>query len=195
MASAEVGPQLVSEPALQVAQAGPTSANGRPTALHAVLDSSTLKRAYSCFPSGVVSICAHDGAEPIGIVASSFTAVSIDPPLVAFCIQNDSTTWPKLEALPRLGLSILGESHALACRQLARKNGDRFGGLNFSTTDEGAIFIDGASAAIDCSLEDQLPAGDHRIVLLRVISLSASPTVAPLIFHASNFGALRQVPA
>jgi flavin reductase (DIM6/NTAB) family NADH-FMN oxidoreductase RutF len=161
----------------------------------ATLDSGTLRRAYSCFPSGVVSICALDGDQPVGLVASTFTAVSIDPPLVSICIQNDSTTWPKLEALPRLGLSILGETHHLACRQLSRKNGDRFDGLNLSTTDEGAIFIDDATLTIDCSLEAQLPAGDHRIVLLRVLSLTARPTIAPLVFHASSFAALRQMVA
>ncbi|MGF7238465.1 MAG: flavin reductase family protein [Frankia sp.] len=159
------------------------------------LDARVLRQAYACFPSGVVSICGLVNTEPVGLVASSFTTVSIDPPLVSFCIQNDSTTWPRLQPLPRLGLSVLGEAHDAACRQMSAKAGDRFAGLVFETTPEGAIFIDGAPAWIECSIEDELPAGDHRIVLLRVLALTVSPAVAPLVFHGSRFASLRQLAA
>lgn len=159
------------------------------------LDPSTLRQAYACFPSGVVSVCAMAGTEPVGFVASSFTSVSMDPPLVSFCIQNDSTTWPRLEGLPRLGVSVLGEAHGVACRQLARKTGDRFAGLDVHVGSGGALFIDGASAWIECGIEEQVPAGDHRIVLLRVLALVARPAVAPLVFHGSAFAGLRQMVA
>jgi flavin reductase (DIM6/NTAB) family NADH-FMN oxidoreductase RutF len=153
----------------------------------AELDAEALRTAYSCFPSGVVAICGEFGGQPVGLVASSFTTVSLDPPLVSFCIQHTSETWPVLLGLPRLGLSVLGATHDIACRQLARKDGDRFAGLSTTVTDQGAVFIDGAAAHLECSVFDELPAGDHRIVLLRIAALSARPTVAPLVFHARTF--------
>lgn len=85
-----------------------------------------LRRAFGCFPSGVTAVCALVDGEPVGMAASSFTSVSVSPPLVSVCIQNISSTWPKLRRRPRLGLSVLAEGHDAACARLASKDGDRF---------------------------------------------------------------------
>jgi len=156
-------------------------------------DAGQLRAAYSCFPTGVVAICGEREGAPIGLVASSFTTVSLDPALVSFCVQHTSETWPLLAELPRLGLSVLGAGHDAACRQLAAKKGDRFAGLGTTTSEDGAVFIDDATAHLECSLFDVLPAGDHAIVLLQVIALSARPTVAPLVFHASTFMSVQPI--
>src|SRR5918997_4998820 len=73
-------------------------------------DPQELRRAYGCFPSGVTAICTLVDGAPDGMAASSFTSVSLDPPLVSVCVQNTSTTWPRLRHLPRLGVSVLAES-------------------------------------------------------------------------------------
>ena len=158
-----------------------------------VLDRTALRRLYGCFPSGVVAVCAEGPDGPVGLAASSFSSVSIDPPLVSFCIQNTSTTWPKLATLPRLGVSVLGSAHSAVCLQLSKKDGDRFAGLATSTTADGAVFVDGSPAQLDCSVESLLPAGDHEIVLLRVHAARALPEDEPLVFHASAFRQLVRV--
>jgi len=91
-------------------------------------DARALRDVYACFPSGVTALCALLDGVPVGIAASSFTTVSITPPLVSVCIQRNSTTWPLLQAAPRIGVSVLGELHGKVCRQLAAKTGDRFEG-------------------------------------------------------------------
>ncbi|MEV0685284.1 flavin reductase family protein [Nocardia sp. NPDC050378] len=146
-----------------------------------------LRAAYGCFPSGVTAVCALRDNQPVGIAASSFVAVSMEPPLVAVCVQHTSTTWPRLADRPRLGLSILGADHDAACRQLASKNGDRFAGLDWSATDDGAIFLHEAATWLDCSIQQTVPAGDHDIVLLRVEAIEIHEGVGPLVFHASTF--------
>ncbi len=151
------------------------------------LDQDTLRRAYGTFPSGVVAIAAQIDGERVGLAASSFVSVSIDPPLVAFCIQNTSSTWPRLAAAPHLGISVLGEAHDVAVRTLAAKTGDRFAGLTTSTSDDGAVFVEGASAWLDTTVEQQLPAGDHAIVLLRIHGLDVHSGVAPIVFQGSRF--------
>ncbi|MCF7548047.1 MULTISPECIES: flavin reductase family protein [Pseudonocardia] len=158
-----------------------------------ILDTAALRTLYGCFPSGVVAVCAQGPDGPVGLAASSFTSVSMDPPLVSFCIQNTSSTWPKLADLPRLGVSVLGSAHSVACRQLASKTGDRFAGLDLATTADGAVFVEGSPAQLDCSVEDLLPAGDHQIVLLRVHAARALPADEPLVFHASTFRELVRV--
>jgi flavin reductase (DIM6/NTAB) family NADH-FMN oxidoreductase RutF len=149
-------------------------------------DAGGLRQAYGCFPSGVTAVCATRDGRPVGIAASSFTSVSIDPPLVSVCVQHTSSTWPKLSDLPRLGVSVLGEAHDAACRQIAAKTGDRFAGLRWDRTAQGAVLLHDAAAWLDCSVEQELPAGDHKIVLLRVHALRTFDT-APLVFHGSRF--------
>jgi flavin reductase (DIM6/NTAB) family NADH-FMN oxidoreductase RutF len=146
-----------------------------------------LRDAYGAFPSGVVGLCAVVDDVPVGLAASSFVAVSLDPPLVAVCVQHTSTTWPRLRDRPSLGVSVLGESHDLAARRLAAKTGDRFEGLTLGTTPAGAVLIEGASAWLECSVEREVAAGDHAIVLLRIESFDVEPTVSPLVFHSSTF--------
>jgi flavin reductase (DIM6/NTAB) family NADH-FMN oxidoreductase RutF len=146
-----------------------------------------LRRAYGCFPSGVTAICALDDGVPVGLAASSFTSVSIAPPLVSLCIQRSSSTWPRLRALPHLGLSVLAEGQEAACRSLSAKEGDRFSGVSWEAHGSGGVFVAGATLWLDCTLHDVLAAGDHLIALLRVHALHAEPETAPLVFHASQF--------
>ena len=162
------------------------------TALSDELDARALRTAFGRFPSGVVAVCALVDGKPAGLTASTFVPVSLDPPLVAFCVQWTSTTWPLLEGVPRVGVSVLGEAHDSAARQLAARTGDRFAGLTLEATADGAVLIDGSAAWLDCSLDSVVPAGDHGIVLLRVHALTTRAEVDPLVFHGSAFRGLRR---
>ena len=162
-----------------------------PTVADGSVDDTGLRRAFGRFPSGVIAMCALDGSgTPVGMAASSFVSVSIDPPLVGVCVQDTSTTWPRLFERPRIGLSVLGDGQNRACRQLASKTGDRFADLDLHTTDDGALLLPGASAWLDCSVETAVPAGDHDVVLLRVHRQCTHPAHRPLVFHESGFHAL-----
>jgi flavin reductase (DIM6/NTAB) family NADH-FMN oxidoreductase RutF len=156
-------------------------------------DPAQLRRAYGCFPSGVTAMCVLEGDEPVGIAASSFTSVSVEPALVSVCVQNTSTTWPRLRRHPRLGLSVLAEGQNEACRALAMKTGDRFADLEWTAGPEGAVFVHGAVLHLDCSIHQEVPAGDHLIALLQVHALRAEPERSPLVFHASRFRQLLAV--
>lgn len=150
-------------------------------------DPLTLRRVYGCFPSGVTAVCALDGAEPVGIAASSFTSVSMDPALVSVCVQNTSTTWPRLRRMRHLGVSVLAEDHGDACLKLSLKTGNRFADVGWADTGSGAVLIHGAVAWLDCTIHREVPAGDHAIVLLAVHAVATEPERAPLIFHGSRF--------
>ena len=152
-----------------------------------VFDSRTLRNAFGCFPSGVTAICAMIDGEPVGMAASSFVSVSLDPPLVLVCIQNSSATWRTLRNASRIGVSVLGEEQDRACSQLAAKSGDRFESLEWFATAGGAVLLEGAAVSLDCSVVEEIVAGDHQLVLLRIEELKFQPTVNPLVFHASRF--------
>jgi flavin reductase (DIM6/NTAB) family NADH-FMN oxidoreductase RutF len=103
------------------------------------LSPASLREAFGCFPIGVVAIAAEVDGDKVGLAASTFVPVSLNPPLVSFCIQNSSTTWPKLKDLPALGISVLGEAHNDAARTLAAKTGDRFAGMETESRTSGAL--------------------------------------------------------
>jgi len=146
-----------------------------------------LREAFGHFPQGVIAIAAEVDGARVGLAASTFVPVSLEPPLVSFCVQNTSATWPKLRELPFLGISVLGESHDEAVRTLAAKTGDRFAGLRTMSTDSGAVFIEGTSVWLESSIEQLIPAGDHTIVILRVSNITVHPDVPPIVFHRSTF--------
>jgi flavin reductase (DIM6/NTAB) family NADH-FMN oxidoreductase RutF len=150
-------------------------------------DPMRLRQAYGCFPSGITTVCATIGGEPVGMAASSFTSVSLDPPLVSVCVQNTSATWPRLRERERLGVSVLAQGQDAACRSLSDKYGDRFAGVRWGATVGGAVFVHGATAWLDCSVYAELPAGDHVIALLRIHGLRADPSHEPLVLHGSRF--------
>lgn len=110
------------------------------------------------FPTGVVAIAAEVDGVRQGLAASTFVPVSLEPPLVSFCVQNTSTTWPKLTGVPMLGISVLGEAHDAAVRTLAAKTGDRFAGLETVSNDAGAVFIKGTSVWLESAIEQLVPA-------------------------------------
>lgn len=153
-------------------------------------DQKILRRAFGCFPSGVTAFCGMVDGEPDGMAASSFTSVSLEPPLVSVCVQNNSATWARIARLPRLGVSILAAEHGPVAQALSVKTGNRFTHVQWEASADGAVFVHGSSLWMECSVHAVVDAGDHRIVLLQVESLAMNPDVAPLVFHASGFHGL-----
>ena len=150
------------------------------------LSPTTLREAFSHFPSGVVAVAAQARGELLGMAASTFVPVSLDPPLVSFCVRNSSETWPKLEGLPALGISVLAESHHEAVRALAAKTGDRFAGLDTVSSEAGAVFVKDTCVWLESAVEQLVPAGDHTIVILRVREITVH-NHEPIVFHRSGF--------
>ena len=90
-------------------------------------------------------------------------------------------------ALPALGISVLGETHHDAVRALSAKTGDRFAGLRTASSETGAVFVHGTSLWLESEITQQVPAGDHTIVILRVRGLTVHDDVPPIVFHRSRF--------
>ena len=154
-------------------------------------DPMALRSTFALFPSGVAALSAVVDGAPVVLVASSFqVGISADPPLVLFAVQHTSTSWPKLRVAERIGVSVLGEAHEPAARQMASKAADRFAGIETHTTETGAHFLLGAPVWLECSIHSEVPAGDHDVVLLRVHAMGHEPQTEPLVWHASSFRAL-----
>ena len=149
-----------------------------------------LRNAFARFPSGVTALCALGREGPVGMAASSFTSVSLEPALVSVCVGRGSTTWPRLAAAGRVGISVLGGEHAELSAALAARGGDRFADATWEASPEGAVFLAGAPLWLDCRVHRTVPAGDHDIVLFEVLGARTDDRFGPLIFHLSAVRAL-----
>jgi flavin reductase (DIM6/NTAB) family NADH-FMN oxidoreductase RutF len=164
------------------------SVASEPVGVVTVIDiSRQLRRTYGAYPTGVAAIAGLVDGSPVGIAASSFVPVSLDPPLVSVCVAHTSRTWPQLRNAPRIGISVLGDGQDRVCRQLAAKGVDRFAGLSWHATAAGCVLLDEAVAWFDCTIDKQVRAGDHDIVLFGIHDLDAVDGAAPLVFHASEY--------
>jgi flavin reductase (DIM6/NTAB) family NADH-FMN oxidoreductase RutF len=106
------------------------------------------------------------------------------------CVAHTSTTWPVLARAERLGVSVLSDAHSQVARALAAKGTDRFAGVDWEHEEKGAIFVPGSVLWLSCAVHGRFPAGDHDVVLLRILSLRSYPEVAPMVFHGSAFRSL-----
>ena len=154
------------------------------------LDPSRLREVFGVFPSGVVAVAARVDGASVGLAASSFTSVSLDPPLVSFSVANTSKTWPALRRADHVGVTVLADHHDVACRQLAGPVAHRFEDLLVTTTQHGAVTLDDGLARFECTIHDEVQAGDHLIVILRVHAVDHADTSQPLVFHRSGFGSI-----
>jgi flavin reductase (DIM6/NTAB) family NADH-FMN oxidoreductase RutF len=156
------------------------------------LDRTRLREAFGAFPSGVVAVAAEVDGRLTGLAASSFTSVSLEPPLVSFSVANTSKTWPDLRRAAHLGLTVLAEDHSQVCRQLAGPVEHRFDGVPVTATEDGAVTLDEGLARFDCTIYREVEAGDHTIVILRLHAVEHTDTSLPLVFHRSAFGRLSE---
>jgi len=158
------------------------------------LDALRLREAFGVFPSGVVAVASEVDGRLIGLAASSFTSVSLEPALVSFSVANTSKTWPTLRRAAHLGVTILADHHGQVCRQLAGPVEHRFDGLAVTATADGSVTLDDGLAMFDCTIYREVEAGDHTIVLLQLHAIGSviagADTSQPLVFHRSGFGRL-----
>lgn len=154
------------------------------------LDPSRLRQAFGAFPTGVVAVAAEVDGELVGLAASSFTSVSLDPPLVSINLARTSKTWPDLRRAARLGLTVLADHHGPLCRQLAGPVARRFDDVDVTITEHRAVVVDDGLAKFETTVFREVDAGDHVLVLLELHAVDHSDANGPLIFHRSVFGRL-----
>lgn len=155
------------------------------------VDGQLMRRVLGHFATGVVAVTGvhPETGEPTGLAANSFTSVSLDPPLVAFCVAQTSSSWPLVRASGRFTINILAEAQEHICRQLAARGTEKFRGLAWDPSPSGAPVLTGTLAWIEAEIENEHEAGDHTIVVARVRHLHASDQ-APLLFFRGRYGRL-----
>jgi 3-hydroxy-9,10-secoandrosta-1,3,5(10)-triene-9,17-dione monooxygenase reductase component len=149
-----------------------------------------FRRVLGLFATGVVAVTALDPAtgRPVGLAANSFTAVSLSPPLVSVSVAHTSTTWPKIRAARGYCINILAEHQRSICLQLATPGAEKFRDVAWTASPAGHPILEGALGWLECGVDTEHQAGDHVIVISRVLRLDMAPEELPLIFYRGGYG-------
>ncbi len=147
-------------------------------------DRRRLRDAFGCFGTGVTIVsAAGPGGAPVGITANSFTSVSLDPPLLLFCLARGSRRLAAFEAAERFGVSVLhAGQEALSVAYAVSQPGPATWRL-----EQGVPVLDDAMASFVCAREAVHDGGDHLIFVGRVLSLAFDPAQDPLIFFQGRY--------
>ena len=151
------------------------------------IDRARFKEVLGHFASGVTIVTAMEQGTPVGFTCQSFTSLSLDPPLIALAPSKSSTSWPRMKDAGAFCVNILADGQDALCRAFASPGADTFQGVGWTHGSTGAPVLDGALAYIDCSLELIHEAGDHELVIGRVVDLGLGDGV-PLLYYRSGFG-------
>ncbi|ALP67635.1 flavin reductase family protein [Paraburkholderia caribensis] len=142
-------------------------------------DSAEFRRALGAFVTGVtvVTTIQNDGS-PRGFTANSFTSVSLDPPLVLVCIAKTASSYEVFSQTKHFAVSVLAEDQKNVSGVFASKAADKFAQVAWCARTTGAPVMDGAAASFDCTTHEVVDAGDHVILIGRVVDFvhtSSSP--------------------
>ena len=150
-----------------------------------IVDSIELRRLMGQWATGV-SIVTSIG--PRGCTANAVASLSLDPPLVLVCLDHGSNTLTAIRATGRFCINVLAGDQEQLARGFARKcaEDEKFAGISHQAVDDVPI-LDGVLAWVLCELEEEVPGGDHAIVIGRPVRGEANDAAEPLIFFRSAY--------
>ena len=161
------------------------------------MDANTFRDVMAQWPSGVtvVTTLDHAGAAH-GMTASSFSSVSLDPPLVSICLTKTLYSHDLIAASGVFGVNVLAKGQADVARRFAGMDAgvtDRFAGESWTLAETGVPLLDSALGWFDCRVVHSYPGGDHTIFVGEVVAGRAAGRSAPLLFHSRGWGQFADV--
>lgn len=146
-----------------------------------------LKAFNRQFVSGVTVVSVLDeSGTPKGLAVSSYNSVSLDPPLVLFCVQKTSSTYPSLFRGKHMGINILSCAQRETLGVFASKEKDKFSQVPWHAGPHGSPLIDGSAAAVEVEIKERFQALTHTVFIGRVVHAEAAED-EPIIYKAGKF--------
>jgi flavin reductase (DIM6/NTAB) family NADH-FMN oxidoreductase RutF len=154
------------------------------------IDDARFRQVMGRFASGVTVVTTLFQGERYGMTVSSFTSLSLDPPLVLICVDRRLATHDALLGAGQFVINILADNHEHLSRQFASREADKFEGVAHAPGLLGIPVLDGALAVIECRLHSTAPGGDHTILIGEVVAAEVGEG-APLLYYRSGYRELK----
>lgn len=155
------------------------------------IDQGRFREVLSHFASGVVVVTGRGEAGPLGFTCQSFTALSLEPPLVLVAAAKASTSWRGIAASGYYCVNVLAADQEALALGFAVSGGDKFEGVGHHAGPTGSPVLEGALAYVDCELEAVHDAGDHVVAIGAVRELGLGEG-SPLLYYRSGFAGLER---
>jgi flavin reductase (DIM6/NTAB) family NADH-FMN oxidoreductase RutF len=158
-------------------------------------DDDTRRRyraALGTFATGVTVVTARapDGA-PVGLTVNSFTSVSLDPPLVSWCLAERALSLPAFQAASHFAVNVLAVDQVDLVHHFAQRTLDKFAAVPFDGGLGGVPLLGGVAARFECRNTATFPGGDH-VIFLGEVERYERFDVEPLVFQGGRYGRLAE---
>lgn len=151
------------------------------------LDLRDLRHAFGQFATGVTVVTAlGNGGRPVGVTANSFTSLSLEPPLVLWCLSRGASSLGVFQESEHFAVNVLASGQHHLSRLFATSGADKFSGVQVREGAHGIPLLDGSLAHYICRSVRQIEAGDHFIFIGEVESYKLFDG-EPLVFHSGSY--------
>jgi len=157
-------------------------------------DTRDLRRALGLFATGVtvVTTRAEDGRR-IGVTANSFTSLSLDPPLILWCLDRAAQSLRAFETSGRFAVNVLSAGQHYLSRQFATPADDKFAGVTCEEGPGGVPLLTGVVARFLCRNVRRVEAGDH-VIMIGEVERFETFEAEPLVFHSGSYRVVTRHP-
>ncbi|MFF3494529.1 flavin reductase family protein [Streptomyces sp. NPDC002795] len=148
-----------------------------------------MRQTLGAFATGVTVITGTGpGGAPVGFACQSFASVSLDPPLVLFCADHRGRAWPLIRESGRFTVNVLADGQSDVCARFGSSRGRKYEGLEWEVSRWGTPSLPGALTRVHAEVHDVRAAGDHDVVIGRVLGLDPVGEGLPMLFFRGGFG-------
>ena len=148
-----------------------------------------FRQALSVWASGVTVVTAAGPEGPVGITVSSFSSLSLDPPLVLVCIARRAQSHDHLVAAPGFAVHLLSEDQADTSTLFARPGAEKFDEVTWAPGAFDAPLLHAGTARLVCARHAALDGGDHTILVGRVVDTQQGDA-PPLVYWGRDYRSL-----
>lgn len=153
------------------------------------VDSRSFRKALGCFATGVTVVTAldPDTQTPVGVTISAFSSLSLDPPLVLFCLGNRTSSLNVFRRSGHFVVNVLSELQRDLSMRFAGRMEDKWSGVGREAWSSGAPVLAGCLANLECAVERAVDGGDHTIFIGSIIRMRHQEGGSPLVYFRGNY--------
>ncbi len=152
-------------------------------------DLRALRAALGLYATGVAIVTTREPGGPhIGVTVNSFGSVSLNPPLVLFCLSSRSSLVTVFENAGDFTVNVLAKDQQALSNRFAKPSMNNWEGVPFRTGENGCALLSDVAAALECGRRAAYPGGDHIILVGEVLRFETVNNVEPLVFYQGSYG-------
>ncbi len=156
-----------------------------------VIDTIHFKKALGSFTTGICHVATfdHESQKPVGLTVNSLASVSLEPPLLSFCLDKKSRTFLYFNKNDSFCVNILNHQQQDISLRFSNGTPNPWSLTEYSLSEQGFVYIHEALCSIECHVRERIEVGDHVLMIGEVLrsSFSQDSSAKPLIYFRGNY--------